>query len=255
MPDFTVIGTDGAESSVTVPDGYSVLSESDLEDGYVRRSDLANKDSDYMLKASMKRRMRNFVRKDEAHEDDSVIAAVLAEHEPEPGKGAKKVDIDSIKANLRKDEVDPLRAEVDKLKASVKGNSLRESAVGLFHERFTKKSPSGGPSWVEAEFGRQTAVDSESGLLLVPDGDDFRSSRNATTSNPYMTARELMQIAAKSDDYEAFLPKEPKGGGGSGDPGEQKPKGGGKGGDLLARLKGGESLSDVLESTGLGSLN
>ena len=108
MPDFTVLDADGEESTVSVPDGYAVLSNNDLSDDYVSRVDLVSKESDYMLKASMNRRLKNYVRKDEAHADESVIAAVLAD-QPAPKKGSAEptFDIDKMKADLRKDEVAP----------------------------------------------------------------------------------------------------------------------------------------------------
>ena len=255
MSDFTVLDGEGAESTVTVPDGYVVLSNDDLSDGYVSRVDLTAKDSDYMLKASMNRRLKNYVRKDEAYTDESVIAAVLAD-QPPPAKGATETtfDIDKMKADLRKDEVAPLRTQLDRLHASVKGSTLREASKGLFDERFTSRSPSGGPSWIEAEFGRQTAIDAETGLLLVPDEDGgFRGSRNATNNNPWMTARELMQIAAENPEYAAFLPKEPKGGGGSGSPGSQTPKGTRKGKSNIDTLKS-DGLDALLKQMDLGDL-
>lgn len=238
MPDFVVKDAEGNESSVTLPDGWRVLSDDDFQ---TQLSRAAADDERYMLKDSLQRRLKNYVRKDEAHEDEDVVTRVLREH------GSKKNDVnaDSLKKAWNDEIAEPLRKENGLLNQMITGAAIREAFGSIFDDRFTKPGPGGGPSWVEMEFGRQVAIDREKGkVLAVRDGGDFRPSRRADNTG-YMDVFELADVVKEMPEYKPFLRPDEKGGAGA-DVGKQTKGAAGQGGS--------GDVMDVLKRDGVSGL-
>lgn len=233
MPDFIVKDAEGNESSVTVPEGYSVLSQSDLTE---RLSSAAADDPDYMLKSSWNRRIKNYVKRDEAHLDDDIVSSVLRDNKVE----SSGIDEDALKSSWNTEIGDPLRKENSHLSNMIKGAAIREAFRDVLDERFTRPGPTGGPSWAEMEFGNQVGIDKEKGrvLALREDG-DFRPSRSADNRG-YMTVQEFAKVVSENEAYKSFLAAEPKGGSGA-DAGDQ---------NVVAGSKGDVDLLDVLKEGG-----
>lgn len=231
MPDFVVKDAEGNESSVSLPDGYRVLSEDDLQ---TQLSRAAADDERYMLKTSWHNRIKNYVKKDEAHEDEEIVARVLREH----GTKESKIDADSLKSSWNSEIADPLRKENQLLNQMITGSVIREAFAGVLDERFTKPGPGGGPSWAEMEFGRQVAIDKEKGrVLAVREGGEFRPSRRADNTG-YMDVFELAQVIKEIPEYQPYLKPEEKGGAGA-DVGKQSKSAASQGGgrDVMSILK------------------
>lgn len=218
MPDFKVVDGSGSEATVSVPDGYAVLSNDDLDSKYIDRSLTRGEDSVYVTRASFDKRFRDWIPSSTAHENDDVIKRVKATLPK--GDKAPDFDIDTAKANWRKEEVDPLKGELNSLYESVTSSKISEASANLFDEKFTKKGPRG-KSWVDNEFGGVLRYDPESKQVLAFNGDNPIQSLNPTRENPYMTANEFLATQAKRPEYADFLPPDPKGGGGTGRPGNQ----------------------------------
>jgi len=194
--------------SNALPDGYSILSDDELSESFVNKDVVK---SEYVPKSEFKRRLKSA--KDNAHEDESVIARVLDSNQP-----TDVPDKEQLYEQWNKAYLEPKEQELSDMMGVAKSAKIRELASEYFDDAFTHSPEPGVPSYAEVALSKHFAYDGETfpvdsnGEALVPL--DPRSGRNRRTG------REHMSVIAEDPAYKNWLKEPEKGGGGSGRPGD-----------------------------------
>ena len=222
-----VLTHDGAEISVPLETvqaaiektGLKVMSGKELESNYLDRETLGK---DYMLTTALDSRFKNWIAKAEAPEDETIIAKVLDKH------GKKGPDIEEAKKTWETASLVPLQTKYDSLTTRLVGSEIRAETSEHFDEQYTKLAPNGAPSYMENVLRGDFEYSDEYGYTVALQNGVPIPSSNPTASRPYRSAHEHVGVLAESPAWSDYLKAPPKGGGGSGRPGDKLNMGGGK---------------------------
>jgi len=210
MPDVVITPDEGDPitvdlSKVKLPDGYKVLSDTELSTSY-----LTKEAHNTLVGTAVKERFKNHVKVDEATSDQRIIDAVLAEH-------AKTVpDIEQAKEQWTTSELAPIKEKYGSLKQSLVRSDLRASAKEFFDDSYTTRPPNGGPSWAEAATEGMFKYNDDHGYVVATQEGVPIPSDTPTAARPYRGVAEHYAALVKQDGWKQFAKAPPKGGSGSG---------------------------------------
>ena len=220
MPDIVLTHDDQEitfsldDVSQALPDGHEIVSG--LDDKYVAKGVVK---SEFVPKSEFKRRLKSA--KENAHEDESVIARVLDSHQ---------VDVPDKDALFKQWEtayLDPKQAELDEFQSVAKGARIRAAASKYFNDAFVLPVSDGTPSYAEIALDKQFKSEGHD-VYPVDSGGDPLLPLDLQSGRTRRTVDEHMSILAEDPALKQWLKAPPKGGGGSGRPGDKLNMGGGK---------------------------
>ena len=197
-PQITVKDQDGNEITVDLPDGY--VAQADVDKDYLKREVVNDQ---YVLKATMDDRFKNWVHKDKAIEDQSVIKAILDKHKP---KGDGDLDLDTAKGQWKTEMYDPLLEKYDRMIALTKGARMATLAAELFESQYVNSPVPGKPSYIETLFGPEIAFNEDKEYFVQVDAKgNPLPAQNPTTERPYAGIEEFLSTKAEDDSFKHLL--------------------------------------------------
>lgn len=187
----------GETITVDLPDGYE--SPENLRDKYMLRSVV---DDQYVLKREVDRRFKGWVKRDDAADDEELVAAVMERH-GKPGKGP---DLEAAKADWRKAELEPAKALADTLLKQVRGAAIRDAARAAGFDPRYVDAPANMPSYLETIFADRMQFDAELGYFVVTDTAGNRlAAAEPSTARPYSDPGQFFNQLAKETDWKPYL--------------------------------------------------
>jgi len=191
-----------------LPKGDTIVSNLDTD--YVSRADV---NSQYVLQATFDNRFKNWTPKNDAHKDPDVIAAVLSENVD------KTPDIDEMKTSLRNTEVKPLEEKLNKLTSQLSQADVRAGSAKYFDDPYITPAPNGAAPWAESALKDEFTFNEDYGYTVAMLNGAPIAAQNPTNERPYRGVDEHLSLIVKDEKWSKFARPDPKGGGGSGDPG------------------------------------
>lgn len=182
-------------------EGAQVVGPDEDPDGYVQESV-----HEAQVTRAENRATEGMVPIEEAAENQEVIQTVLDEH------GERNVDPDSVRQQVRENEVQPLEERLQTRNQAVVRNALMRAANELgVKEEFLR----GNTPYVAHEFGEQLEFDEERGQVVAVDSDGNLMAGDDGVAGP----RDLLKRKREDDSYShLFGEPSPQANGGSRDP-------------------------------------
>jgi len=194
---------DGNEIEVELPEGYQHQDE--IRDKWLLKSVVGDQ---YVLKAEVDRRFQKWVKRDEAKDDPTVIAAVLEAH----GKNKPAdIDLEKAKSDWSDKELAPVLAFNKSLLGTVRGSAIRDASRSAgFDPLYTDNPTEDVPSYFESAFGDRLEYDPSLKYFVATDKAGNRlAAQEPTTLRPYADASELFVNLAADENWKGYLSREP----------------------------------------------
>lgn len=236
MPTFKVKTENGVievdQSAITLPDGFQLLGENDIPDGFVKQEVMDSTIADRVKKAKT-----NALQ--EAHANESVRNQVLSEYGVEldengkpKGLDSKGIDLEKEREKWEKQNLVPIKTELEEAKGKLTNlqsttikQSLRSAFAGKAKDEYLDADI--GDPYVEQVFGSKFKYNPEVGKVLQVDSEgNFEMHPNGKTANGhgYIEPDDFIQINADSKLMKRILKDDTQSGSGF-----QKGGGGGDG--------------------------